>query len=329
VLSELLQIRHLKTYFLQDGRDVPAVDGVSLTVKRGETLALVGESGCGKSMTSLSILRLLPDKGKIVSGEVVFEGQDLLKKSDKEMSHLRGNEISIIFQEPMTAFNPVLTIGDQMMEGLRIHQQMGKRAARERVIDLLQQVGLPQAEEMLKRYPHQLSGGMRQRVMIAMALATSPKLVLADEPTTALDVTMQAQILQLMKEMKERGGTSLLLITHDLGIVAEMADRVLVMYAGKVVEEADVVQLFANPSHPYTVGLLKSLPSLTEEQTRLYSIGGHVPSLDQLPSGCRFAPRCEKAWERCWQAEPELQEIKQQHQVRCFLYQREEGDNQR
>jgi peptide/nickel transport system ATP-binding protein len=329
VLPELLQIRHLKTYFLQDGRDVPAVDGVSLTVKRGETLALVGESGCGKSMTSLSILRLIPDRGKIVAGEVVFEGQDLLQKSDKEMSHLRGNEISIIFQEPMTAFNPVLTIGDQMMEGLRVHQQLSKRAARERVIDLLKQVGLPQAAEMLKRYPHQLSGGMRQRVMIAMAMTTSPKLLLADEPTTALDVTMQAQILQLMKEMQEKYATSLLLITHDLGIVAEMADRVLVMYAGKVVEEADVVQLFENPSHPYTVGLLKSLPSLTEEQTRLYSIGGHVPSLDQLPSGCRFAPRCDKAWERCFQAEPELQEIKHQHQVRCFLYQLEEGDDQR
>jgi peptide/nickel transport system ATP-binding protein len=329
VSSELLQIRHLKTDFVQAEGSVPAVDGISLTVKRGETLALVGESGCGKSMTSLSIMRLLPDKGKIVEGEIVFEGQDLLKKSDKEMARLRGNDISIIFQEPMTALNPVLTIGEQMMEGLRVHQQMSKREAKERALAMCKQVGLPQAEEMLKRYPHQLSGGMRQRVMIAMAMVTSPKLLLADEPTTALDVTIQAQILQLMKEMKEKWATSLLLITHDLGIVAEMADRVIVMYAGKVVEEADVVPLFENPAHPYTAGLLKSLPRLAEEQTRLYSIGGHVPSLDQLPSGCRFAPRCEQAWERCFQAEPELAEITPQHKVRCFLYQAEEGEKQR
>lgn len=322
----LLQIRNLKTYFFQDEGVVPAVDGIDLEVKRRETLALVGESGCGKSITSFSILKLLPERGKIVDGEILFEGKELLSLSEREMVRIRGNEISMIFQEPMTSLNPVMTIGDQIAESLILHQGMDKKEARGRTVELLKLVGFPRAEEIIDEYPHQLSGGMRQRAMIAMAMACNPKLLIADEPTTALDVTIQAQILDLMRELKEKFDTSILLITHDLGVVAEMADRVVVMYAGRVVEEADVIRLFEQPAHPYTEGLLKSVPSLEEDQERLYSIRGNVPSPEELPKGCKFAPRCEKAWERCRAEEPKLREIAPGHRVRCFLHESGEGD---
>ncbi|SEN56956.1 ABC transporter ATP-binding protein [Lihuaxuella thermophila] len=327
--QELLQIHNLKTYFFSDSGKIPAVDGITLSVKRRETVALVGESGCGKSITSLSIMGLLPESGKIVDGEIIFNGENLVKKTDAEMERLRGNEISMIFQEPMTSLNPVLTIGEQIMEGIILHRKVSKQEARERAVQMLKLVGFPRAEEILSEYPHQLSGGMRQRVMIAMAMATNPKLLIADEPTTALDVTIQAQILELMREVKEKFETSILLITHDLGVVAEMADRVIVMYAGKVVEEAGVEELFEKPSHPYTEGLMKSVPSLEESQQRLYSIRGNVPSPDELPKGCRFAPRCDKAWDRCFASEPDLKEIAPGHAVRCFLYQSEEGNEPR
>lgn len=322
----LLQIRNLKTYFFQDEGVVPAVDGIDLEVKRKETLALVGESGCGKSITSFSILKLLPERGKIVEGEILFDGKELRVLPEEEMVRIRGNEISMIFQEPMTSLNPVMTIGNQIAESLILHQGLDKKAARLRAVELLKLVGFPRAEEIVDEYPHQLSGGMRQRAMIAMAVACNPKLLIADEPTTALDVTIQAQILELMREVKEKFDTSILLITHDLGVVAEMADRVVVMYAGRVVEEADVIRLFEQPAHPYTEGLLKSVPSLEEEQKRLYSIRGNVPSPDEWPKGCKFAPRCEKAWEKCRQAEPELLEIAPGHRVRCFLHESGEED---
>ena len=292
----LLQIRNLKTYFFQDDGVVPAVDGIDLEVRRKETLALVGESGCGKSITSFSVLRLLPERGRIVEGEILFDGKDIRLLPEEEMVRIRGNEISMIFQEPMTSLNPVMTIGNQIAESLILHQGLDKKAARLRTVELLKLVGFPRAEEIVDEYPHQLSGGMRQRAMIAMAVACNPKLLIADEPTTALDVTIQAQILELMREVKEKFDTAILLITHDLGVVAEMADRVVVMYAGRVVEEADVIRLFEQPAHPYTEGLLRSVPSLEEEQKRLYSIRGNVPSPDEWPKGCKFAPRCEKAW---------------------------------
>lgn len=323
--KELLTIRNLKTHFFTDEGVLPAVDGVNLEIKEGETLALVGESGCGKSLTSLSIMGLVPGNGRIVDGEILFEGEDISKKTPEEMSKIRGNKITMIFQEPMTSLNPVLTIGDQIMEGLILHQNLDKKAARERSIEMLKLVGFPRAEEIVDEYPHQLSGGMRQRAMIAMAMACNPQLLIADEPTTALDVTVQAQILDLMRDMKEKFGTSILMITHDLGVVAEMADRIVVMYAGRVVEEADVDTLFSEPGHPYTAGLIQSLPSLEEEQERLYSIRGNVPSPDALPSGCKFAPRCEKAWDLCHRKDPELVEISPGHRARCFLHQVEEG----
>ena len=322
----LLRIRNLKTYFFQDDGVVPAVDGIDLEVKRKETLALVGESGCGKSITSFSILKLLPERGKIVEGEILFDGKEIRILPEEEMVRIRGNEISMIFQEPMTSLNPVMTIGDQIAESLILHQRLDKKAARLRTVELLKLVGFPRAEEIVDEYPHQLSGGMRQRAMIAMAVACNPKLLIADEPTTALDVTIQAQILELMREVKEKFDTAILLITHDLGVVAEMADRVVVMYAGRVVEEADVFRLFEQPAHPYTEGLLRSVPSLEEEQKRLYSIRGNVPSPDEWPKGCKFAPRCEKAWEKCRLAEPELMEIAPGHRVRCFLHETGEGD---
>lgn len=324
--QELLQIHNLKTYFLNDDGSVPAVDGISLVIHRKETLALVGESGCGKSITSLSIMGLVPGTGKIVDGEILFNGENLVEKSEREMSAIRGNDIAMIFQEPMTSLNPVLTIGNQIMEGIMLHEKIGKKEARKRAIEMLKLVGFPRAEDIIDEYPHQLSGGMRQRAMIAIAMAMNPKLLIADEPTTALDVTIQAQIIELMKEVKEKFETSILLITHDLGVVAEMADRVVVMYAGKIVESAEVKELYGHPSHPYTDGLLRSVPSLAETQTRLHSIRGNVPAPDELPTGCRFAPRCEKAWERCYQSEPALKEIKPGHAVRCFLYQPEEGN---
>jgi oligopeptide/dipeptide ABC transporter ATP-binding protein len=289
-------------------------------MKQGETLAIVGESGSGKSVTSLSIMGLLPNNARMTQGEIFFNGEDLRKKTEAQMSRIRGNDISMIFQEPMTSLNPVLTIGDQIMEGIILHKKVNTKEARNQAIETLKLVGFSRAEKMISEYPHQLSGGMRQRVMIAMAMATSPKLLIADEPTTALDVTIQAQILDLMLELKEKFHTSILLITHDLGVVAEMADRVVVMYAGKVVEEGTAEQLYDRPTHPYTEGLMKSIPSLGEERERLYSIRGQVPTLESIPSGCRFAPRCDYAIEKCLEGEPELEAITSQHAVRCFLH---------
>lgn len=323
--ADLLEIRNLKTHFFTDDGQVPAVDGVDISIKKGETLALVGESGCGKSMTSLSIMGLVPGTGRIVEGEILLEKEDLTKKNEKQLSKIRGNDVSMIFQEPMTSLNPVLTIGDQIMEGLILHQKLNKKEARARAIQMLKLVGFPRAEAIVDEYPHQLSGGMRQRAMIAIAIACNPKLLIADEPTTALDVTIQAQILDLMRDVKEKLQTSILLITHDLGVVAEMAERVVVMYAGKVVEEAEVVDLFDNPAHPYTEGLIQSVPSLDEEKDRLYSIKGNVPAPSDLPKGCKFAPRCPKAWDRCHQEEPALYAMGSNRRVRCFLYDEAEG----
>ncbi|MBD1370888.1 ABC transporter ATP-binding protein [Hazenella sp. IB182357] len=325
--EKLLIINDLKTAFSTSMGSVTVVDDVSLYIKKKETLALVGESGCGKSMTSLSIMQLLPVNGKIMNGEIIFNNHNLVELSDKEMSKVRGNDIAMIFQEPMTSLNPVLTIGDQITEGLLLHRKLSKKEAKDRAVALLKLVGFSRAVEVMKEYPHQLSGGMRQRVMIAMAMSVDPSLLIADEPTTALDVTIQAQILELMQELKEKFDTSILLITHDLGVVAEMADRVVVMYAGEVVEEADALSLFEDPSHPYTQGLIKSVPSLDVQQERLYSIPGTVPAPNEVTVGCRFAPRCAQAWERCSKEKPSLYQRKNGHQVRCFLYELGEGTN--
>jgi peptide/nickel transport system ATP-binding protein len=314
----LLNVRGLKTYFYDKGQEIKAVDGVDFSIAPGETLGIVGESGCGKSMTSLSIMQLVPaPKGKIVGGQVIFEGKNLLELDNDQMSDIRGNKISMIFQEPMTALNPVMTVGDQIAEVLRRHQKMSKQEAKQKAIEMLKKVGFPRAEQIVNEYPHQLSGGMRQRAMIAMAMANSPKLLIADEPTTALDVTIQAQVLDLMQEMKREYGTSIMLITHDLGVVAEMADRVVVMYAGQVVESADVNTIFEKPMHPYTNGLLASIPRLEEEKDRLYSIKGQVPSAANFPVGCRFADRCPKAQDSCRAKMPELREVEPGHFVRC------------
>lgn len=319
-MNEILEIKNLKTYFFKKGQALPAVDGVDLTLNKGETLAIVGESGCGKSMTSLSIMRLVPGPGgRIVDGQVFYNGIDLLALTEEEMCNVRGNDIAMIFQEPMTSLNPVLTIGDQLTETLRLHLKMSKTQAWEKATELLKLVGFARAKEIMNDHPHRLSGGMRQRVMIAMAMACNPKILIADEPTTALDVTIQAQILELMKDVRDKFETSILLITHDLGVVAEMADRVVVMYAGKVVEEGTVEEIFENPQHPYTKGLLASIPSLEEKKDRLYSIKGNVPLASEMPKGCRFAPRCEHVMERCLSDLPNLVETKPGHLSRCFL----------
>lgn len=305
--QKLLDVHQLKTEFKREGGSVTAVAGVDFHITKGEVLGLVGESGCGKSVTSLSIMRLLKDTpGRISGGSVHFEGNDLVRLSEKEMRRIRGNELAMIFQEPMTSLNPVLRIGKQLEEPIMLHLGYGKKQAREHAIRMLREVGIPRAEEVVNDYPHQLSGGMRQRVMIAMAMSCHPKLLIADEPTTALDVTIQAQILDLMKRLKEEQEMSILLITHDLGVVAEMCDRVVVMYAGRVVEEASVQDLFDRPQHPYTKGLIKSVPKLRQNVRRLESIQGNVPDLTQMPAGCKFAPRCEFVTERCLQQEPEL-----------------------
>lgn len=320
MIKDLLQVKNLRTCFTINKCEVPAVDDVSFTMKQGETLAIVGESGSGKSVTSLSIMGLLPPNARIANGEILFNGDNLCKKTFGQMSQIRGNDISMIFQEPMTSLNPVLTIGDQIMEGIILHKKVNQKEARNQAIETLKLVGFSRADKMIAEYPHQLSGGMRQRVMIAMAMATSPKLLIADEPTTALDVTIQAQILDLMLELKEKFHTSILLITHDLGVVAEMADRVVVMYAGKVVEEGTAEQLYERPAHPYTEGLMKSIPNLEEKAERLYSIRGQVPTLGSIPTGCRFAPRCDYAEAKCLEREPELEALTSQHAVRCFLH---------
>jgi peptide/nickel transport system ATP-binding protein len=323
----MLEVQGLKTWFYTRDGVVRAVDGVSFSVKAGETLAVVGESGCGKSVTSLSILRLVASPpGKIVAGRLLFEGRDLLGVSESEMRRIRGNEISMIFQEPMTSLNPVLTAGWQIAEALVLHEGMDRRSASARAIDMLRLVNIPDAERRAGQYPHELSGGMRQRVMIAMALSCSPKLLIADEPTTALDVTIQAQILDLMRELKSKTGAAIVLITHDLGVVAEMAQRVLVMYAGRKVEEAPVEQLFARPLHPYTRGLLGSLPRLSQAargtRKRLAEIPGMVPSLKEEMPGCPFAPRCAHATARCAAEPPALEEQAGGHWVACWEWKR-------
>lgn len=318
--ENLVEVKNLKTYFFTDDGVVPAVDGVDFCIKKGETLGIVGESGCGKSVTSLSLLRLVPNPpGKIVGGEMYFKGENLLDKTESEMRKIRGNDISMIFQEPMTSLNPVFTVGEQISEAIELHQGLNKKDAMAKAVEMLKLVGIPSAEQRVHEYPHQMSGGMRQRVMIAMALSCNPALLIADEPTTALDVTIQAQILELMKDLKERLGTAIMLITHDLGVVAEMAENVLVMYAGKVVEYADVKTIFRNPKHPYTVGLLGSIPRLDEPKEKLYVIEGVVPNPFNMPSGCRFHPRCPEAQEICRTREPELLQL-DGHQVRCWKY---------
>jgi peptide/nickel transport system ATP-binding protein len=323
-VAPLLEVEDLRTWFYTRDGIVRAVDGVSYRVYPGETLAVVGESGCGKSVTSLSILRLIPSPpGKIVARRLAFEGRNLLELTEAEMRSIRGNEISMIFQEPMTSLNPVLTIGRQIAEALVLHQRLHWRGATARAIEMLRLVDIPEPERRVKQYPHELSGGMRQRVMIAMALSCNPKLLIADEPTTALDVTIQAQILDLMRELKAKTGAAIVLITHDLGVVAEMAQRVVVMYAGRKVEEAPVERLFARPLHPYTKGLLGSIPRLAEAaagdaRKRLAEIPGMVPSLTDVVGGCLFAPRCPHATARCAAEYPPLEEKAAGHWVACW-----------
>jgi peptide/nickel transport system ATP-binding protein len=321
--ERLLEIRGLKTDFLTDDGTVHAVDGVDLAVERGETLGLVGESGCGKSVTALSVLKLIPmPPGRIVDGRILWRGRDIVPLGPHDMQKIRSKEIAIVFQEPMTSLNPVYTVGDQIAEVIRLHEGLGKRAALDRTAEMLRLVHIPNPERRIRDYPHQFSGGMRQRVMIAMALACNPALLIADEPTTALDVTIQAQILDLLAEMKSRLGMAVLLITHAMGVVAETAQRVAVMYAGKVVEEAPVGELFAQPRHPYTQGLIRSIPRVDRAATRksrLESIAGVVPSLlDPMP-GCHFAPRCPFARAACLEAPPPLREIAAGHKVACVL----------
>lgn len=320
----ILDVKDLQTTFFTDSGEIPAVDHVSFHVKEGEVLGIVGESGCGKSVTSLSIMGLVPNPpGKIVGGEIKFDGQELIGMPEKKMRRVRGNDIAMIFQEPMTSLNPLFTIGNQMIEAIKIHEKLPKKKATERAVEMLKLVGLPRAEDLVKDYPHQLSGGMRQRVMIAMALLCNPKVLIADEPTTALDVTIQAQILKLMKELNERLNTAVLLITHDLGVVAETCERVIVMYSGQVIEEAPVKNIFETPKHPYTKGLIQSVPDMRHKKERLYSIAGNVPIPGTIKKGCRFAARCEFAFDRCFQENPELYETSSVQKTRCFLYDEE------
>jgi oligopeptide/dipeptide ABC transporter ATP-binding protein len=319
VSQALLEVRDLRTVFASIEGTAVAVDGVSFDIRQGETLGMVGESGCGKTVTSLSMLRLVPSPpGRIAGGRILFEGSDILAMSEPEMRRIRGNRISMIFQEPMTSLNPAFTVGDQIAETIALHQKLPYREAMEKAVAVLRLVGIPLPEQRAHEFPHQLSGGMRQRVMIAMALSCNPRLLIADEPTTALDVTIQAQILDLMRRLKRELGMSILLITHDMGVIAEMAERVVVMYAGQIVEEAPVEALFAAPEHPYTAGLLASIPRLRAGRERLHVIDGMVPSLTELPRGCRFAPRCPHAWGRCGQDIPDLYDVVQGRRVRCF-----------
>ena len=314
----LLEVKDLKTYFYTDSGVAKAVDGVTFSLDKGKTLGIVGESGCGKSVTSLSIMRLVdPATGRNEGGSIVFDGQDLLTLPEKEMRKLRGNRISMIFQEPMTSLNPVFTIGDQISESLKLHKGLDKKAARDRAIELLELVGIPEAGKRVDEYPHQLSGGMRQRVMIAMALSGDPELLIADEPTTALDVTIQAQILQLLKDLQEKLHMSIIIITDDLGVIAEMADEVAVMYAGDIVEKAPTRALFDDPKHPYTIGLMNSIPDINDHVSRLRTLEGLVPSLYDMPSGCRFAPRCQFCCPECEAHRINLTTLPDGRQVRC------------
>ena len=321
-MDRILEVKRLRTHFFTEEGVVPSVNGVSVHIDAEETLGLVGESGCGKSVTSLSIMRLIPSPpGRIVGGEVLFRGRDLLQMPMDQMRRIRGNDIAMIFQAPMTSLNPVYPVGDQIAEAVILHQKVKRREALDRAVEMLRLVGISSPAERLYQYPHQMSGGMRQRIMIAMALSCNPQLLIADEPTTALDVTIQAQILELMKDMRQKFHSAILLITHDLGVVAEMTDRVAVMYAGKVVEEASTKDLFRRPLHPYTTGLMESIPRVdTPAGTRLHVIDGVVPNLLRLPSGCAFAPRCPKAMDVCRVEEPRLAEVEPGRQVSCWLY---------
>src|SRR5256714_9698183 len=324
-MPHLLEVKHLRTHFQTRAGVVRAVDDVSFYIDRGELLGLVGESGCGKSMIALSIMRLIAPPGKIVAGEIRFEGRDLLELSQREMRDMRGNDVAMIFQDPMTSLNPVFTVGEQIAEALRLHRGLSRKDARQAAINAMREVAIPDPELRADDYPHQLSGGMRQRIMIAMALACDPKLLIADEPTTALDVTIQAQILELLDELRRTRELAVLLITHDLGVVAEVADRVCVMYTGRIVEESPVTELFARPKHPYTEGLLRSVPKLTaadvQKVERLQTIEGTVPKLTDLPPGCHFAPRCPHRMPRCTVGERiPLYELEGGVGVRCVLY---------
>jgi oligopeptide transport system ATP-binding protein len=320
-MAPLLEVRDLQTHFHTQDGVVKAVNGVSFHVERGETLGIVGESGCGKSVTSLSIMRLIPSPpGKIAGGQILFDGEDLLQASEEEMRHIRGNRIAMIFQDPMTSLNPVLTVGRQITESLELHMKLSSREATNRAAELLNMVGIPSASKRLDSYPHQFSGGMRQRVMIAMALACNPELLIADEPTTALDVTIQAQILELINRLRDELDTAVIIITHDLGVVAGMTDRVTVMYAGRVVEEGPTREIFENPRMPYTIGLLRSIPRLDEERGRkLTPIRGLPPSLIDLPAVCPFSPRCDYAQEKCLTQTPPLRPVAPDHRAACLF----------
>ena len=320
-MDYLLQVNNLKTTFYTEDGIVPAVNGVTFDLKPGEVLGIVGESGCGKSVASLSVLRLIPTPpGEVAADSIIFDGKELLSLSEKEMRKIRGNDIAMIFQEPMTSLNPVYTVGNQLGEAIRLHQGLSEREAKGKSIEMLKLVGIPRAEKVVDEYPHSLSGGMRQRAMIAMALSCNPKLLIADEPTTALDVTIQAQILELMKELIQQFNTAIIFITHDLGVIAEMAEHVIVMYAGKIVEETDVVTLFKNPLHPYTIGLINSKPKIELEMEKLESIPGLVPNPLDMPLGCSYHPRCDKVMDICRAEMPEETEVKPGHRVRCWLY---------
>ena len=332
--EKILEVENLQIDFKNDDGVFRAVNGVSFRVYKGETVCLVGESGCGKSVTSMACMRLLDTPPAIIDGKITFEGKEILKLSNKEMRTIRGNEMAMVFQEPMTSLNPVYTCGKQIAEAIMMHQKVDKKTAREKTIEILRMVGIPSPEKRVDEYPHQLSGGMRQRVMIAMALSCHPKLLIADEPTTALDVTIQAQILELIKDLRKQMGMSMILITHDLGVVAEMAERVIIMYAGEVVEETDVAKMFKNPLHPYTQGLLASLPRLDEDKEELTVIEGVVPSPQEMPAGCRFGPRCRYCTQKCVDQAPPLSRCKDGHYIRCWkvledhpeLFEEKEGE---
>lgn len=318
-MSKLLEVRNLKTYFYTDDGVAKAVDDVSFDLDKGETLGLVGESGCGKSVSALSIMRLIPDPpGKVVGGEILFKGKNILKLTEKEMQDIRGNDIGMIFQEPMTSLNPVFTCGDQIEEAIILHQKLSKDAAKEKAIEMLKLVGIPAPDQRYGEYPHQLSGGMRQRIMIAMALSCNPEILIADEPTTALDVTVQAQILELINKLQKELGMGVIMITHDLGVIAEVSTRVAVMYASKVAEYGNVNQIFYNPKHPYTIGLLNSIPKLNKRKGRLSTIEGTVPPPTSYPKGCHFCTRCSFVIDKCWNEEPPLVEIEPGHTAACW-----------
>lgn len=321
--SIVLDIRNLKSHFFTAKGEVPAVDGVTIQVPPGKIIGIVGESGCGKSMTAMSVMGLLRYPGRVVEGSITLDGRDITHLSPRELAKVRGNEISMIFQEPMTSLNPVYPVGRQVREAILQHQKISKEEARKRVLEIFQAVGIPEPEKRYNSYPHQLSGGLRQRVMIGMAMVCRPKVMIADEPTTALDVTIEAQILQLMKKLCREQGTSIILITHNMGVVAEICDYVYVMYAGKVMEQAETFELFEHTEHPYTAGLLKSIPRLGEKVDRLYTIEGVVPNLLHLPAGCNFCTRCKEASERCFMEKPCLYQTRDGHGVRCFKYESE------